>query len=104
LSAQCGGIVQVSYEGANLAHFVGGTNGLKTAASIDEEIPIGVGRMAPNKDGHSLPVLFNRRAKIVHILWIEAVRISLVLDLDRIELPDMVSIDSITRRPQGPIA
>jgi hypothetical protein len=58
----------------------------------------------PNKDGHGLPVLFNRRAKIVHILWVEAIRVTLVLDLGWIELPNMVSIDSITRRTQGPIA
>ena len=103
LGAQCGRIVKVRDERSNLLDLVGGTNGLKTSASIDEEIAIGLGRVAPYEDGDGLAVLLYRCAKVMHILGVEAIRVPFVLDLNRIEFPDMVSIHGITRRAERPI-
>ncbi len=82
LGTQRGRVVQVRDKRSNLLDLVGGTNGLKTAASIHQEIAIGLGRVAPYENGDGLAVLLDRRTQIIHILGVEAIRIPLVLDLN----------------------
>jgi hypothetical protein len=68
-------------------------------ASKDEQVAVGIIGDAAHKDRNGLTIRLDRIAQVPHIRRVEAILHAVIHDVRRIQLPDMMTIDSIARGP-----